>query len=121
MALKPCRECGQQVSEEAAACPHCGVTAPTRERTKEWVPCPKCGSAKTVRAGAGAVAAASLLGAGCAVWIPIVGWALIPFFLLFAVIAGISAFFPSGKAAFQCRSCKAWFTVPKAALLAGLR
>lgn len=29
MAIKPCRECGQQVSTEAAACPHCGVPSPT--------------------------------------------------------------------------------------------
>jgi ribosomal protein L40E len=29
MALKPCRECGQQVSTEAETCPHCGVRSPT--------------------------------------------------------------------------------------------
>ncbi len=29
MALKPCRECGQLVSTEASACPHCGVPRPT--------------------------------------------------------------------------------------------
>ena len=29
MALEPCRECGQQVSTEAAACPHCGTRDPT--------------------------------------------------------------------------------------------
>ena len=28
MALVPCRECGQQVSTEAPACPHCGVPQP---------------------------------------------------------------------------------------------
>jgi hypothetical protein len=28
MALKPCRECGAQVSTEAEVCPHCGVRAP---------------------------------------------------------------------------------------------
>lgn len=28
MALEQCRECGQQVSTEAAACPHCGVPNP---------------------------------------------------------------------------------------------
>ncbi len=31
MTLTPCRECGQQVSTEAPACPHCGVVNPTRE------------------------------------------------------------------------------------------
>ena len=30
MALKPCRECGKQVSTEATACPNCGVPKPTR-------------------------------------------------------------------------------------------
>lgn len=28
MALKPCRECGNEVSTEAATCPHCGVAGP---------------------------------------------------------------------------------------------
>jgi len=28
MALHPCRECGREVSSEAASCPHCGVKAP---------------------------------------------------------------------------------------------
>lgn len=28
MALKPCRECGAQVSTEAEVCPHCGVHFP---------------------------------------------------------------------------------------------
>jgi hypothetical protein len=31
MALKPCRECGAQVSTEAEVCPHCGVRAPTAD------------------------------------------------------------------------------------------
>jgi hypothetical protein len=30
MALAPCRECGEQVSTEAATCPHCGVGRPAR-------------------------------------------------------------------------------------------
>ena len=29
MALKPCRECGAQVSTAAGVCPHCGVGSPT--------------------------------------------------------------------------------------------
>lgn len=29
MALKPCRECGKEVSTEAKACPHCGAINPT--------------------------------------------------------------------------------------------
>lgn len=30
MALKPCRECGKEVSTEATTCPHCGVSQPTK-------------------------------------------------------------------------------------------
>lgn len=29
MALKPCRECGREVSTEALTCPHCGIPRPT--------------------------------------------------------------------------------------------
>ena len=29
MALKKCRECGQQVSSSASTCPHCGARQPT--------------------------------------------------------------------------------------------
>src|SRR5579862_8845234 len=32
MALKPCRECGAQVSDAAETCPHCGVPAPAGAR-----------------------------------------------------------------------------------------
>ena len=31
MALKPCRECGEQVSTEAKTCPHCGVKRPVKQ------------------------------------------------------------------------------------------
>lgn len=31
MALRPCRECGRQVSTEALSCPQCGVPNPTAE------------------------------------------------------------------------------------------
>src|SRR5688500_8523936 len=30
MALQACRECGKQVSTNAATCPHCGTPAPTK-------------------------------------------------------------------------------------------
>lgn len=30
MALKPCKECKQQVSTSAKTCPHCGVSKPTK-------------------------------------------------------------------------------------------
>lgn len=31
MALKPCRECGQQVSGTAKVCPSCGIKSPARK------------------------------------------------------------------------------------------
>lgn len=31
MALKPCRECGQEVSTEAKTCPNCGVKHPANK------------------------------------------------------------------------------------------
>ena len=34
MALKPCRECGAQVSTGARECPQCGVGAPTRNASR---------------------------------------------------------------------------------------
>lgn len=30
MAMKPCRECGKEVSTDASACPHCGKPSPHR-------------------------------------------------------------------------------------------
>jgi hypothetical protein len=38
MALAPCRECGRQVSTEAATCPHCGVGRPARQIATPSVP-----------------------------------------------------------------------------------
>jgi len=35
MALGPCRECREEVSSEAASCPHCGVPTPTRSAIGE--------------------------------------------------------------------------------------
>lgn len=41
MALIKCRECGKEVSSNAASCPHCGNIINTS------VKCPKCGSLLT--------------------------------------------------------------------------
>jgi zinc ribbon protein len=30
--MKPCRECGQNLSEQAIACPNCGAPYPTKEK-----------------------------------------------------------------------------------------
>jgi len=34
--LKSCRECRQQVSDQAWQCPHCGAPYPTREKWDGW-------------------------------------------------------------------------------------
>jgi len=31
MALKPCRECGREVSDQAEVCPNCGIKGPVSE------------------------------------------------------------------------------------------
>jgi len=36
MALKPCRECGKDVSEEAKTCPSCGLNQPTKLPPKKF-------------------------------------------------------------------------------------
>jgi hypothetical protein len=119
MALAPCRECGTNVSSEAAACPACGAAAPARQRSSDWVPCGKCGSPETQKIGPGLMGFASLLMAGCLLWIPIIGWVLAPIFLLVAIVLWVWALVPSGRLTFQCQACKHWFTVPKSELPPG--
>jgi hypothetical protein len=34
--IKPCRECHQQVSDQAWGCPHCGAPYPTRAKWDGW-------------------------------------------------------------------------------------
>jgi len=34
--IKSCRECRQQVSDQAIRCPHCGAPYPTREKWDGW-------------------------------------------------------------------------------------
>lgn len=114
MPLQPCRECGKEVSTEAAACPHCGAASPTREKSGDWVPCPKCGSSNTRRIGPGLMGFVSFLAGSCMLWIPVIGWVLAPILFVAAVVFWISALLPSGKISFQCQACKQWFTVPKA-------
>lgn len=119
MAIQTCRECGEDVSTEAESCPHCGATAPTRERSGEWVPCPKCGSAKTQRMGRGLMGFISFATGSCMLWIPVIGWVLAPILFVVAVVLWISALLPSSKISFRCQSCKEWFTVPREDLPAG--
>lgn len=37
MALTSCKECGHQISDRAAACPHCGAKPPKRASIVAWV------------------------------------------------------------------------------------
>ena len=34
--MKPCRECGHEVSEQALICPNCGAPQPAREKWNGW-------------------------------------------------------------------------------------
>ena len=34
--MKPCRECKQEISEQALACPHCGAPYPAKDRWEGW-------------------------------------------------------------------------------------
>ncbi|MBL7077070.1 MAG: zinc ribbon domain-containing protein [Kiritimatiellae bacterium] len=34
--MKPCRECGQEVSEQAMGCPQCGAPFPARDQWDGW-------------------------------------------------------------------------------------
>ncbi len=37
MALKPCKECGREISTEAKTCPNCGERNPTAAPVNAWV------------------------------------------------------------------------------------
>lgn len=111
MALEPCRECGQEVSTDAETCPSCGVEGPAN------LPCPKCGSGKTEPASFKAMVIGSLVGASCALWIPVVGWVLIPFLLLLAIGAGIAAFLPGTR--YRCKKCGKWWKIEEGSTPAG--
>ena len=41
MALVNCKECGQQISDSASVCPHCGAPAKMPQNLKY---CPQCGA-----------------------------------------------------------------------------
>ena len=34
--MRPCRECGHEISDEAMACPQCGAPFPAKERWDGW-------------------------------------------------------------------------------------
>jgi RNA polymerase subunit RPABC4/transcription elongation factor Spt4 len=37
MALKPCKECGKEISTEAKVCPNCGKKDPTSQPVPKWL------------------------------------------------------------------------------------
>ena len=113
MSLKPCRECGKKVSIEAMACPHCGVTAPTRTKSQDWSPCPHCGSSNTQKFGPGLIGFGSFCMGGCMLWIPVIGWVLAPLCFLLTLFFWIIAIIPTGSSSFHCQTCKKWFSIPK--------
>lgn len=53
MVLRPCRECGAQVSTEAASCPHCGVPSPTVHPIPPGIEEPTASIPPIVKAGSG--------------------------------------------------------------------
>tara|TARA_Y100000310_G_C20239983_1_gene604180 strand:- start:82 stop:453 length:372 start_codon:yes stop_codon:yes gene_type:complete len=116
MALKPCRECGTEVSTEAETCPSCGVKTPTKEISQEWMPCKKCGSVNVNKMGPGLLGFIMFMMGSCCVWIPVIGWILAPVFFVVAIWFWISALLPSGQVMFQCKDCKSFFRVPKSEL-----
>lgn len=53
MALIHCAECGQRISDQASACPHCGHPVRSTNATadvQETKPCPKCAERVKVEA-----------------------------------------------------------------------
>lgn len=34
MAIKPCKECGKEISDQAKTCPHCGAPPPSKTKPK---------------------------------------------------------------------------------------
>ena len=116
MTMTTCRECGKEISGESMSCVNCGASVPGRKISTDWIPCPKCGSAKTRRTGYGVWGWASFAMGGCLLWIPVIGWILAPFFLIFALALWITSILPSGNAIFNCQSCNETFKIPKSEL-----
>lgn len=43
MSMTTCKECGKDISDQAAACPHCGApTKPIEDRQSGILQCPEC-------------------------------------------------------------------------------
>ena len=134
MSVKPCRDCGKEASTEAEHCPHCGASAPTREKSGDWVPCTKCGSAGTRKTStAGSLMATSfvcLMASVFCFWAISADWftggmeafmmminiGLFVTAIVSPIGAVIAAIILSRKVSFQCQSCEEQFTIQKSEL-----
>lgn len=103
---KQCPQCSEDVKPDAVKCRYCGTSLTETA-------CPKCGSGNTKLIGPGIKGFIAFAGAGCLMWIPIIGWILAPILLIYAIAMWISALLPSGKLSYQCQECKQWFTLAK--------
>jgi RNA polymerase subunit RPABC4/transcription elongation factor Spt4 len=70
MALKPCRECGAQVSTSAEVCPHCGVRAPASKDPLAVLTPQKSSTGASTQGWSGAVVAMLALIFGIAILWP---------------------------------------------------
>ena len=131
MSVKPCRDCGKEASTEAEQCPHCGASAPTRKKSGDWIPCAKCGSARTRKTStAGKLMATSgvcfVVSVFCFVMVfadwfaggmeslmMLVASGLLVTAVVSPIGAVIAAISSSGKVSFQCQSCDEEFTIQK--------
>lgn len=64
MPLRPCRECGKDVAESAAKCPHCGVDHPANKAAAAGQKMQQLGCALTLLITVPVLLAVLLLG-GC--------------------------------------------------------
>lgn len=64
--------------------------------------CPRCG-AEGKRVGPLAWLGATFVGAGCLMWVPVVGWVLIPILLVVGVIGAVVA---GMREAYTCPGCR---------------
>lgn len=99
--LTDCKECGREIASTAKTCPHCGVSAPGKE--KNWEPCPKCGSVDVTEWGVAARTGFGVLGAGAMAGCGAMG--CLPLLLLAPVFLIIGPLLPLKR----CKDCgKVW-------------
>lgn len=89
MAIIRCSECGNEVSDRATNCPHCG--APLISENSQNQCCPKCGSIHiqfqreqtgSVGAGTNKVVVVNKRSKGCLYWL-FLGWWIEPMYWIF--------------------------------------